>query len=95
MKKLRHKWLMYMSEAWRVRFKSRSVRFKNNVFFPIGVSSLRKKIGFRGIIMNLAWDILNSKMPEGHSYVVVSKLLDSRTVAQESGLCGRQTLESH
>ena len=39
MKKLKHKWLMYMSEALRVRFKSRSVRFKNNVFFPIGVIS--------------------------------------------------------
>ena len=47
------------------------------------------------MIMNLAWDILNSEMPEGHSYVVVSKLLDSRPVAQESGLCGRQRLESH
>lgn len=34
--------------------------------------SPRKKIGFRGMIMHLAWDILNSKMPEGHSYVVVS-----------------------
>lgn len=52
--------------------------------------SPRKKIGFRGMIMHLAWDILNSKMPEGHSYVVVSNLLDSRPVAQESGLCGRQ-----
>lgn len=39
MKKLKHKWLTYISQAARAGFKSQSVRFKNSVFFPIGVVS--------------------------------------------------------
>lgn len=39
MKKLKHKWLTYISEASRAGFKSQYVRFKNSVFFPIGVVS--------------------------------------------------------
>ena len=45
--------------------------------------------------MNLIWNILSFKMPEGHMYWIVSKSFGSRLVVQESGLCGRQRFEGH
>lgn len=37
MKKLKQKEVKYISEASRAGLKSRSIRFKNSVFFPIGI----------------------------------------------------------